>query len=227
MACDRFAGALKGYVLGEPLRPDAAAHLAVCASCQELVDREERLDRIVTSALARVGEVTSPPELVPAFREAVLQSARRTPSRSFVQAASVAVAAAALAIVPYGRAMLQPGPAHNHSQVVAAGVDRTIAPSVANPAARERSPRLARPRHSRAVHTSSVAATSEVFVPADERRAVGRLFDALREGRPEAVSMLMTLEASRLTIPQSGDVVVPPLKIDLLTVSSLAPAVDK
>jgi len=226
MACDRFAGALKAYVLGEPLRPDAAAHLAVCAACQELVDREERLNRIVTSALAEVGEVTPPPDLVPMSRQAVLQSARRRPSRWVVQAASVAVALAALAIVPYGRARLQPGPAQDDSQIPRRGVDRTLAPSVVNPTVDERS-KLTPPLRSRAVDLPIVTATSEVIVPADERRAVGHLFDALREGRPEAVSMLMTLQAGRLAIVQSGDVVVPPLKIDLLTVSSLAPAVDK
>src|SRR5206468_3786459 len=151
MACDRFAGALKGYVLGDALRSDAVAHLAVCAACQELVDREERVNRIVTSALARVGEVTPPPELVPALRQAVLQSPWRPPSRWFVPAASIAVALAALAIVPYGRAMLQRRQAHDHSQILRTGVDRTLPPSVTNLTTDERSPRLSRPRRSRAV----------------------------------------------------------------------------
>jgi hypothetical protein len=227
LACDRFAGALKAYVLGNPLRSDAAAHLAVCSACQALVDGEERLNRIVTSALAGLAEVTPPPELVPALRQAVLQSPGRTPSRWIVQAGAVAVAVAALAIVPYGRAMFQQRQTLDHSQAWRTGMDRTLPPPIARVTTHETSRRLARPRRSRGIDSSTVAATTEVIVPADERRAVGRLFDALREGRPEAVSMLMTLQAGRLAIPQSGDVVVPPLKIDPLTVSNLAPVVDK
>jgi hypothetical protein len=225
MACDRFADALKRSALGVPLRSDAAAHLAVCSACQALVEREEHLHSIVTTALARVRDVTPPPELVPALRRFLLQPPPRYLRRRLVPAAAIAFVLSAVAIVPFVRTAVErmqpPGP----SAVTASGagrVDVTLPPSLAPRIGAEPTDRRPVPRHrSRGVESLAAVGAPEVIVPADQRRAVGRLFDALREGRPEVVSMLRTMP------PQGGDVVVPPIRIDPLTVSSLGPVIDK
>ena len=87
MACERFAEALKARALGVALRPDGAAHLAVCSTCQAVLEREERLISAINTAIEEVGTAKPAPDFVPAMRIVlpltwICRSSLRTPGTS-------------------------------------------------------------------------------------------------------------------------------------------------
>jgi hypothetical protein len=73
------------------------------------------------------------------------------------------------------------------------------------------------------------AQAPEVLVPPDQRRAIHRLFDSLRAGRPEVISALMSLDGGASVIGPDG-LAIAPIHIEPVVVSALpvfAPIVDK
>jgi hypothetical protein len=231
MACERFAQALKGSTLGAPLPADAAAHLAVCSSCQALVEAEARLQQTIADALAEVASARPAPGFMARIRERV----ERTPQRvapAWLQPAAVAAATVVIAVIIAGRFRYEK-PASYQTATVSQrrSADDSSTSTVPNPGVIEqtvaRKP-AARGRRQPAVRAGANA-VPEVLVPAQQREAVGRLFDSLRAGRPDVVSTLMNLHAAA-NVSELKDLTIAPIRIEPVVVSALPPSppiVDK
>jgi hypothetical protein len=82
-----------------------------------------------------------------------------------------------------------------------------------------------RPRSRRpgATDSARLPSSPQVLVPARQREAVGRLFDSLRAGRPEVVSMLLSIQGAEGRA-EPGDLSVAPLRIEPVVISTLPTA---
>jgi hypothetical protein len=232
MACDRFTDALTSHALGAPLRPDAAAHLAVCSQCQAALESDERVLAAIGEALHDVGTVQPAPEFISRLRARVEQAPRWNPGAWWRPAVAV-VAAVLVAAIVGGRARQDrpavsvgttPAPLQRGDDArVDKAADDRIDGRLSAPANRSRAGR------SRIARAERAAQAPEVFVPPDQRQAVHRLFDSLRAGRPEVVSALMRLDGGASVIEPDG-LTIAPIHIEPVVVSTLpvsAPIVDK
>lgn len=232
MACERFKPALRGAALGAPLPADAAAHLAVCAACQTLLETEAQLQATIDGAISEVASARPSPDFAARVREHVERTPRRIAPR-WLQPAVIAAAAVVVAVAMGGRfrhekpASLQTAATSQNQSTDRPAATSTLANPgvVAQPAARKAA---ARGRRQPAVRTAGIA-VAEVLVPAQQREAVGRLIDSLRAGRPEVVSALMNLhEAS--SVGEPNDLTIAPIRIEPVVVSALPsspPIIDK
>ena len=88
-----------------------------------------------------------------------------------------------------------------------------------------------RPRGERRVVRAEARAVpaAEVLVPGEQREAVGRLFESLRAGRPDVVSILMNLSSAG-TVSEPRGVTIAPLRIEPVVVPAMpatASLIDK
>jgi hypothetical protein len=232
MACDRFTDALRARALGAPLRADAAAHLAVCSHCQATLEAEERLLSTIGQALHEVGVVKPAPEFLSRMRAHVERAPRWNPG-AWWKPAVLAAAALLVAAIVGGRA--RQDHAAVSSPATPASVQRTGDARVEKaadgrvimrPSTPANRTRAGRPR---VVRAERVAQAPEVLVPPDQRRAIHRLFDSLRAGRPDVVSALMSLHGGG-SVAEPDGLTIAPIQIEPVVVSTLplsAPIVDK
>jgi hypothetical protein len=226
MACERFAGAIRAHALGESLDATVAAHLAVCAGCQEDLVREERLIATIATAVATVSMVEPAPDFVPRVRAHVEQTRRWTAHRWFMPAAAAAVLAVAIVAgnprqVPVSVSLApDAAPAtetHDTARGPQTATSRPPDVTIARTGTRQR--RAA--RQVLAV-TGPAAAAPEVLVPEDQRRALGRLVAAASAGRPEALSMLTAIRPTEFAATlEAPALVVPALRIEPVVVDAL------
>jgi hypothetical protein len=224
MACERFADAIRARALGSPLRADAAAHLAVCSDCQATLDTEERVIATIDTALEQLASTGPAPNFVSRVRAHVEHAPRWTPRTLRTQAAVAALAVLVGAVVvgrlPRERSSVREASA---SRPVARPV---VAPAekVAGPTARPETKRKPRARRRPVPEPARLAQMPEVLVPDRQREAIGRLFASLRAGRPEVISMLMSLHSGEPGSDSRG-LTIEPLRIEPVVVSALpAPA---
>jgi hypothetical protein len=225
MACDRFVGAIRARALGTPLRADVAAHLAVCSGCQSVLEVEERLMTVIDVALNDVRSARPAPDFVSHVRARVERASRWTPRGWWAPAAIAVAGVVVIAVVSLARVPREPSavrqtssmrpPAQSLLAPRQQAADRTIVPA---PATSTRRPRV---RRQQIDARASVEQTAEVLVPAQQREAVSRLFASLRAGRPEVVSMLMSLHAAESATTEAHGVTIPPLRIEPVVVSIL------
>jgi hypothetical protein len=225
MACDRFASEIRDHALGAPLRAAAAAHLAVCSDCQAMISREEQVLGTIDLAIADVGSAQPMPDFVARVRDHIETAPRWTPNRWWMPAAVMAGIALVAAIV-FGRlprvldTERQESAVHEIEHRPVADLNRhTSAPANPRPETKLR-PRV---RRQRATNVSALISDPEVLVPARQREVVDRLFDSLRAGRPEVVSMLLGLQGSERRT-DSGDLAVAPLRIEPVVITALPSA---
>lgn len=220
MACDRFTGSLRARAHGGPLAADAAAHLAVCSTCQAMLEREERLHTLIDQATRDVLSTEPAPDFADRIRGHVEHS-----PRSRVLAWRLSTAFAALVLVAAASALLVPGARERAAGSIhpvaqpaarAAGSDaqKTAMKPVAGTTGRAPAPRSS-PRAQPVRPTPA----SDVLVPAGQRERVGRLFESLRAGRPEVVSMLMNIQREESGEPPTLSVA--PLRIEPVVVTAL------
>jgi hypothetical protein len=231
MACDRFTDALRARALGAPLRADAAAHLAVCPHCQATLEAEERLLSTIGQALHEVGAVKPAPEFMSRMR-ADVERAPRWNHGAWWKPAVVAAAVLLVAAIVGSRArqdhaaVSRPATPPPVQRIDDARGDKAADGRVTmRPSAPANRIRAGRPR---VVRTEPAAQAPEVLVP-DQRRAVHRLFDSLRAGRPEVVSALMSLDGGA-SVVEPDALTIAPIHIEPVVVSTLpvsAPIVDK
>jgi hypothetical protein len=233
MACDRFTDALRSRALGAPLRADAAAHLAICPHCQATLESEERVLAAIGRALHDVGTVKPAPEFVSRVRARVEEAPRWNPGAWWKPAAAAAAAVLIAAIVG-GRAR-QDRPAvsvQTKPVPVQRGDDARVDVDKAAVGRIDRRPSASANRtrsgHPRTARAERAAQSPEVLVPPDQRRAVHRLFDSLRAGRPDVVSALMRLDGGASVIEPDG-LTIAPIHIEPVVVSTLpvAAPIDK
>ena len=228
MACHRFTGAIGDRALGAPLDADAASHLAACAACQALLERDERVLATIDVALAEIATTMPSPHFVSRLRAHVADRSRQSPRRAWwMPAAAVAALVAAAAIVTM-RAPREyrttPAAAANRPAAVAGvapaerPVDRSSLPSTRTAARRPRGER-------RVVRVEAPAPAAEVLVPGEQREAVGRLFESLRAGRPDVVSILMKL-SSPGAVSDARGVTIAPLRIEPVVVPAMPATVS-
>ena len=230
MACERFAEALKARALGVALRPDGAAHLAVCSTCQAVLEREERLISAINTAIEEVGTAKPAPDFVPAMRASIARTAPWKPQLWSIQASALAMVFLAISIAMVSRFMRESHASAGDSAIASRPVDLNL-PSASRPtlAPTHSAARLRQGRPRPSSKSDRAVGEPEVLVPTGERQAVGRLFDALREGRPEVVSMLMSIGTAE-SRPQPAGLTVAPLRIESVVVSRLpsaGPLLDK
>jgi hypothetical protein len=218
MACERFADALKARALGDELPAGAAAHLAVCSSCQAALEREERLQSTIASALADVGAAAPAPDFAARVRTGLL----RTPGRRYLKWWMPAAAAvAALVIAAYAIRVSSPRSVDSGKEGWVALPAPAKAPVVDVPRA-QRTTAVARAKAAPGLAAGALGGV-EVLVPRQEREAVDRLFASLRAGRPEVVSVLGHLEAGGVT-NDARAVTVAPIRIDPVSIPALPPS---
>jgi len=218
MACERFADALKARALGRNLPADAAAHLAVCSSCQTALEREERLQSTIAAALADVGAAAPGADFAARMRTGLLRAPGRRHLKWWMPAAA-AVAVVVIAAYAIRVSSLR-------------SVDSRKEEWVALPAP-AKAPVVEVPRAQRATAGARAKAAPgrgagaprgvEVLVPRQEREAVDRLFASLRAGRPEVVSVLGHLEAGGV-MNDARAVTVAPIRIDPVSIPALPPS---
>jgi hypothetical protein len=215
---------LRAHALGAPLEADAAAHLAVCSRCQAVLEGEARVIAMLDGALDAVASVTPGLDFQSRVRARVEHAPRWTPSGLRMATAAAAVALLAIAALfvsrpPRERPVARESPA---SRPIEQPVRPSVPPAGAGnlvlrpirPKAKQ-VPRLARAEGPR-------AAGPEVLVPVEQREKVGRLFESLRAGRPEVISMLMRLQAGESVAPPSL-LTIAPLRIEPVVVTTLPP----
>jgi hypothetical protein len=237
MACSRFADALKARALGAPLGADAAAHLAVCSACQTTLEAEERLLATIGQAVGDVGSVKPAPDFVSRLRVHVERTPRWTPG-AWLTPAIVATAAVLVAVVAAGRLTRSDPEVHQAlapqpvQRAVETRAGRAAPGPVAMPPRRHTLHGTAsKPRAGQqtVAKVERVVQTPEVLVPVEQWRAVGRLFESLRAGRPEVVSALMSLQGGR-PVSESTELTIAPIRIEPVVVSafpSSTPIFDK
>jgi hypothetical protein len=232
MACDRFSDAIRGHALGSPLAADAAAHLAVCSTCQARFDTEARVMATIGAALEEI-TTTAPSANFPSRVRAHVESARRRPVTGGWW---VPVTVAALALLVAATVMYRPvdrsvAREASRSQPIAGAAvapAETIGDGIGDHAGVE-AKRIARRRRRAVPEPPRGAHTPEILVPEQRREAVSRLFASLRAGRPEVVSMLMNLHGGE-GVSQAAGLTIEPLRIEPVVVSTLpssAPILDK
>ena len=223
MACDRFAEAIRARALGSPLRADAAAHLAVCSGCQAMLETEERVMATIDTALEELASTGPAPDFVSRVRAHVEDAPRWMPG-AWWRPAAVAALALVMAAVAMGRV------SRERPAVREASASRPVEVAVVAPAERAADPSLnaarpaqkpgARARRRPAPEPARLAQMPEVLVPEQQREAVSRLFASLRAGRPEVISMLMSLHGGEPGADPRG-LTIEPLRIEPLLVSAL------
>jgi hypothetical protein len=225
MACHGYTGAIRDRALGSPLGADVASHLAACAACQALLEGETRVLATIDVALAEIASTAPSPHFVSRLRAHVAdrsrQSARSTWWIPATIVAAALVAAAAIVITRLPREYrATPGPPTSRPDAAAgvAAAERPVDRS---------SPALARTstRHlrgdRRVVRAQAHAVpAAEVLVPGEQREAVGRLFESLRAGRPDVVSILMSLSSAG-TVSEARSVTIAPLRIEPVVVPAM------
>ena len=194
MPCDRFIGAIQGLAHGVPLAPAAAAHLAVCADCQDALAIEERVLAGIDCAINEVGSVRPSANFVIRVRTRVESAGPRFTSVAYAPAA-VAAAALIVASLVVGRVSPDSAPVRVDVESSARETGSQPPPTTAVPAARVLPAAGRRPAR---VPKRAEPSAPEVLVPPGQREAYDRLFDALRAGRPDVVSSLMRLERASL-----------------------------
>jgi hypothetical protein len=227
MACRRFVDRLRAHAIGAPLDADAAAHLAVCSACLARLEGETRVQRAIDDAIDGVKAVGPSPDLLPRVRVEIEHRARTRRADGWALAPLVAVALVVLIVVVLKTtASRQPAAsvtttASDVNQPPAVRPTLEAAPAVMRaPAAR--APRAAETGTPRAAATRAPRspADPEVLVPAGERQAMDRLFQALRAGRPEVVSMLMRIGPVS-SAPDAAPLTVPPLRVESVPIPAL------
>jgi hypothetical protein len=221
MACDRFASEIRDYALGAALRAATAAHLAVCSDCQAMLGREEQVLATIDQAITDVSSARPTPSFKARVRGHLESIPRRAPSRGWLPSAVVA-AAVVIAAVWVGRFW---NPAGSQRQL-SAGPPSARAPIVERNHNTMRArgfqteTTLRSRRRPRATDPSRLPRDAEILVPAQQREVVGRLFDSLRAGRPEVVSMLLSVHGAEGRADPGG-LSVAPLRIEPVVISPL------
>ena len=222
MACNRFAETIRARALGSPLPADAAAHLAVCSDCQAALEKEERVVAAIDTALDELASTGPAPDFVSRARAHVERAPRWMPAARWTPAAIAAVALLVAAVVvvrsPRESSVVRETPASRPVEVpVVAAAERVgPPPNTARPEARHN----ARVRRQAVPEPDRLAEVPEVLVPEQQREAVGRLFASLRAGRPEVISMLMSLHAGDPTTDSRG-LMTEPILIEPVVVRAL------
>jgi hypothetical protein len=229
MACDRFTEAIRARALGSRLRADAAAHLAVCSDCQAALDTEEQVLAAIDTALADLAS-TGPAQNFVSRLRAHVEHAPGTPGAWWMPADVAPLALLVAAVVVVVGAVVMSRLPRERSAVREASASRPVDVTVVAPAERSADPSLdaARPettRHARvrrqpAPEPARLAQTPEVLVPEQQREAVSRLFASLRAGRPEVISMLMSLHGGESGTDSRG-LMIAPLRIEPVVVAAL------
>jgi hypothetical protein len=225
MACHRYTGAITDHALGSPLGTDAAAHLASCTTCKARLEDQERVLATIDAAVAEIALTAPSPHFVSRLRAHVTdRSGQSSPSTWWIPATIVAaalVAAVAIVATRLPRELRARPPAPGNPAASVAGV------APAEPPVDRSSPALAgrTTRHTRgerrAVRAQARAIpVAEVLVPGEQRQAVGRLFESLRAGRPEAVSILMNLHSAD-AVSEARGVTIAPLRIEPVVVPAM------
>jgi hypothetical protein len=225
MACDRFAGAIAAHALGTPLAAEAGAHLAGCSRCRAALETERLVLATIDAALEDVSAAAPSPNFLSRIRAHV----EAAPPRWALPEWRLPAAAAAVVLLILAAALSRaPGTGSPQHEAVAAGhladvpLQRQAAhvtdQATAQPLpARQKPPQ--RPARAKA-GPSRDAQTPEILVPGQEREAVGRLFASLRAGRPEVVSILLTLRGGE-TASDASAVTIAPLRIDPVVVAAM------
>ena len=225
MACHQYTGAIRDRALGAPLGAEAASHLAACAACQAVLDGETQVLATIDVALAEIASTAPSPHFVPRLRAHVADRARQSSRRTWwipatmVAAALMAAAAIVTTRLPREYRATPEAPANRPAAV--AGVAPAERPVDGSPPPVARST-ASRPRGERRVVRAQapVVPAAEVLVPGEQREAVGRLFESLRAGRPDVVSILMNLPNAG-TISEARGVTIAPLRIEPVVVPAM------
>jgi hypothetical protein len=194
-------------------------------------DSDERVLAAIDMALQELTSMEPGPNFVSRLRAHVEHAPRWMPSILWIPASTAAFAVLVAALV-ISRLPSEPSTVRETSASrpldlpIVAPADRAADPS-RNAAARE-TKRAARLRRHAAPESTRLAQMPEVLVPEQQRESVSRLFTSLRAGRPEVISMLMSLHAGEAPIESRG-LNIEPLRIEPVVVSALPSAsiVDK
>jgi hypothetical protein len=230
MACYRYSGAIRDRALGSPLGADAARHLAGCTACQAVLDGETRVLATIDGALAEIASAAPSPHFVSRLRAHVADRSRQSPRNTWwipaamVAAALVAAAAIVTTRLPREYRATPQTPANRPAAVAGVAPAERPVDRSSQAFAGTTTPR---PRGERRVVRAQAAAVpaAEVLVPGEQREAVGRLFESLRAGRPDAVSMLMNLSNAG-TISEARGVTIAPLRIEPVVVPAMPATVS-
>jgi hypothetical protein len=177
---------------------------------------DPRLRGIVDAALHEIGSARPAAHFLPRLR-ARLEQVDRGPGPWLVRTALAGVAIAAVVIA--GRFSSEP-------VVAPAGPARPQAAWQPGPDAQTPPPAALVAKKGSATHRPRERArrspgAHEVVVPAGQRQAVGRLFDALRAGRPEVISMLLTMHGQGAAVETAPELTIAPLQVEPVAVAPL------
>lgn len=205
MACDRFADTLTDGAL----------------------ETDERVLAVIDIALQELTSTEPGPNFVSRLRAHVEHAPRWMPSILWIPAGTAAFALLVAAVV------ISRLPSESSAVRETLATSRPLDIPIVAPAERAADPSLhpTRPKTNRAARgprhvapeSRRLAHMPEVLVPEQQRESVSRLFTALRAGRPEVVSMLMSLHAGERGAGSRG-VTVEPLRIEPVVVSALPSA---
>jgi len=226
MACHRYTGAIRDRALGAPLGADAASHLAACAACQALLDGETRVLATIDAALAEIASMAPSPHFVSRLRAHVADRSRQAPRSTWWIPATLVAAAvvAAVAIVttrlPREYRAMPAAAATRPAAAVASVAPAEVPVERSSPALTGTTPRRARAERRVTRARAAAVPAAEVLVPGEQREAVGRLFESLRAGRPDVVSVLMNLSSAG-AVSEARSVTIAPLRIEPVVVPAM------
>jgi hypothetical protein len=212
MSCERFRHAITDHACGAPIDAQAAAHLAGCATCTRVFEDHQRVlaeaDEELRTALAIVAS--------PNFTARVSQRVLTAPRSASVPAWWWITATAAATMLAIGVIFTLSG--HQDAQPVRSASAQPPAVSPAPPTVSAPATPTADRAPNRIAETKSVATPithrrteQDVIVPPDQRRAIARLTELLRNGTLDAKALpqepkTMELTIAPLTVP---DIVIP------------------
>jgi len=189
-----------------------------------MLDGEERVMRLIGSALGDLAAARPAPDFVARARAHVDRAPSASPIGAWTLAALVAAGALALVVAVAGRLPRAPDRVVTHAAPTMPDtkpLESARQPAPAPPAAPRIPDRRLATASRRGGPVAVRDAAPEVLVPPHERQAIGRLFTSLRAGRPEVVSMLMNLRSNGGVPIEPLGVTVAPLRVDPLVVPAL------
>jgi hypothetical protein len=218
MSCDEYADAIVDHACGAEIEPDAAAHLAGCRACRQLLDEQRRLVDGVDAELQAALAIEPSPRFA---ADVMARVERPLPGRrGWVWWTMPAAAAAVLALVVLA-SMRATGPALEGTSVAAepaASAPQAAAPVPHPDPAPARADtsiadvrRPAADRIGRVVSAERTAPAVETLVPTDRAVAVTRYLALVQRGALEAPN---PAGSQRSENPEPVDLVVAPLSVD-------------